>query len=158
MIKPKAGNLKSQLDKKGSTVLNRYSYQYDARGNITSVSQTEKKNIASLTQTQMKYDKANRLISYNGKQVKYDADGNMTYGPLNGTMTTFKYDCRNRLIQAGDTKYEYDAEDTRIAVQTKNIREEYVTDKEAAYSQTRSVTTYKKNILGIFNKKEVTKT
>ncbi|RDU23406.1 PKD domain-containing protein, partial [Anaerosacchariphilus polymeriproducens] len=154
----KAGNLKTQLDKKGSTVLNRYSYQYDARGNITSVSQTEKENIASLTQTQMKYDKANRLISYNGKQVKYDADGNMTYGPLNGTMTTFQYDCRNRLIQAGDTKYEYDAEDTRIAVQTKNIREEYVTDKEAAYSQTLSVTTYKKNILGIFNKKEDTTT
>ncbi|MBQ7066075.1 MAG: hypothetical protein IJN92_04575 [Lachnospiraceae bacterium] len=64
----------------------------------------------------MEYDKTNRLIKYNGKEVKYDKDGNMVYGPLNGVMTSFTYDCRNRLIQAGTTKYEYDAEDNRIAV------------------------------------------
>jgi len=64
----------------------------------------------------MEYDVNNRLIKYNGETVKYDKDGNMTYGPLNGEMTDFTYDCRNRLIQAGDTKYEYDAENNRIAV------------------------------------------
>ena len=67
----------------------------------------------------MEYDSTNRLIKYNGQNVKYDADGNMTFGPLNGEMTTFVYDCRNRLIQAGDTTYQYDAENYRIGM-TKN--------------------------------------
>ena len=68
----------------------------------------------------MEYDKTNRLIKYNGQTVKYDADGNMTYGPLNGEMTTFVYDCRNRLVQAGNTTYQYDAENYRIGM-IKNV-------------------------------------
>ena len=45
----------------------------------------------------MVYNENNQLVKYNGKTVKYDADGNMIYGPLNGEMADFKYDCRNRL-------------------------------------------------------------
>ena len=54
-------------------------------------------------------------------------------------MTEFTYDCRNRLIKAGDTTYEYDAENTRIAIQTKEKREEYVVDKNTTYSQVLSI-------------------
>ena len=59
----------------------------------------------------MKYDKANRLIEYNGEEVRYDADGNMVYGPVDGRMTELEYDCRNRLIKAGDITYEYKTEE-----------------------------------------------
>lgn len=84
----------------------------------------------------MKYDSANRLISYNGKEVKYDADGNMIYGPLDGKMTEFKYDARNRLIQAGDVKYNYDAENVRISAEYVKYTETYVTDRESDLSRT----------------------
>lgn len=65
-------------------------------------------NFTGVTTAKMTYDENNRLLTYNGKKVQYDKDGNMTYGPLNGKMTEFVFDCRNRLIKAGDTSYEYD--------------------------------------------------
>jgi YD repeat-containing protein len=64
----------------------------------------------------MTYGPDNRLVTYNGQQVTYDADGNMTYGPLNGQMAVYAYDCRNRLTLAGGTAYGYDAENNRIRV------------------------------------------
>ena len=47
------------------------------------------------TRYQMGCDYKNGLMKYNSQNVKHEADGNMTYGPLNGEMTTFVYDCRN---------------------------------------------------------------
>ena len=85
---------------------------------VQSVNSTAK--LSNVQNAQMEYDKTNRLIKYNGQTVKYDADGNMTYGPLDGKMTTFVYDCRNRLIQAGNTTYQYDAENYRIGM-IKNV-------------------------------------
>ena len=70
----------------------------------------------------MTYDSANRLITYNGEEVKYDADGNMTYGPLDGKMVTYKYDSRNRLVSVGNISYEYDCENNRIALVKGNYR------------------------------------
>ena len=99
-----------------------------------SVSQAQAAAMA-MSDAKMEYDADNRLISYNGEEVKYDADGNMIYGPLNGTMTSFTYDCRNRLIQAGNIRYVYDAENTRIAVETETGRTEYVTDVVSELSQ-----------------------
>lgn len=77
----------------------------------------------------MTYDVDNRMITYNGEDVLYDANGNMTYGPLNGEMTEFAYDCRNRLVSAGSLTYEYDCENTRIATVDGDTRYEYVIDK-----------------------------
>ena len=67
------------------------------------------------------YDENNRLVKYNGEVVKYDKDGNMVYGPLEGKMATFTYDCRNRLTEVKNsdgkvTKYLYDAENHRVGV------------------------------------------
>ena len=131
-----AGQLLTILDKKGSQVINSQEYAYDVSGNITAVksSQTgELQNSSDISNTSMEYDKTNRLIKYNGKEVKYDKEGNMIYGPLNGVLTSFTYDCRNRLVQAGNTKYEYDAEDNRTAViknagTKEELRTEYVVD------------------------------
>ncbi len=132
----KAGQLLTILDKKGSQTVNSQEYAYDISGNITEVKASQKGEMqvsGDIANTSMEYDKTNRLIKYNGKEVKYDKDGNMVYGPLNGEMAGFVYDCRNRLVQAGTTKYEYDAEDNRTAViknagTREEVRIEYVVD------------------------------
>ena len=93
----------------------------------------------------MKYDKANRLISYNDQEVLYDDDGNMIYGPLNGEMTEFTYDCRNRLISAGNLSYEYDAENNRIAIidSKEKTRTEFVINTNTSLSQVLTEKEYK---------------
>ncbi len=133
----KAGQLTLILDMSGDKVVNRQEYSYDASGNITSVKQlyNGEANFTEVTTAEMTYDKNNRLLTYNGEEVKYDKDGNMTYGPLDGVMTEFVFDCRNRLVQAGDTIYEYDAENNRVAVITKTKRTEYVVNSQPELSQ-----------------------
>ena len=87
------------------------------------------------TSLEMEYDSANRLISYNNKKIKYDKDGNMLYGPVNGEMCNLTYDSRNRLISAGNVTYDYDAENTRISVTTTDKKITYVTDVAGEMSQ-----------------------
>ena len=87
------------------------------------------------TSLEMEYDSANRLISYNNKKIKYDKDGNMLYGPVNGKMCNLTYDSRNRLISAGNVTYDYDAENTRISVTTTDKKITYVTDVAGEMSQ-----------------------
>ena len=96
----------------------------------TGVSSEQKDNSseAKVTTCEMTYDAANRMITYNGEEVIYDADGNMTYGPVDGEMTELSYDSRNRLVQAGDISYTYDCENIRISKETPYYHEEYVTD------------------------------
>ncbi|MBP3620458.1 MAG: hypothetical protein J6J16_01710, partial [Lachnospiraceae bacterium] len=127
-----------------------YIYTYDDWGNITNIiyeSQSEEEtDLSTLTSSTMTYDESNRMLTYNGEEVLYDEDGNMVYGPLDGEMVTFTYDCRNRLVRAGDTTYEYDAEDVRIAVETSEYREEYVTDSVTTLSRVLEVERVYKNI------------
>ena len=87
------------------------------------------------TSLEMEYDSANRLISYNNKKIKYDKDGNMLYGPVNGEMCNLTYDSRNRLISAGNVTYDYDAENTRTSVTTTDKKITYVTDVAGEMSQ-----------------------
>ena len=126
------GQLTKQTDLNGDRVVNSFTYGYDTAGNITSI---RSENVAgeqtSVSNVTMKYDAANRLIKYNGKTVTYDADGNMTYGPLNGELASFTYDCRNRLVSAGDTSYEYDAENNRIGVTTGTTKTSYVVENNS---------------------------
>lgn len=129
-----AGQLIQISDCQGDTILHQYDYSYDGRGNIASI-QTDGEAIgendySALQDCTMEYDANNRLLTYNGEAVTYDADGNMTYGPLNGVMTSFTYDCRNRLVQAGDTRYTYDAENHRIGVETDKTITRYVVDSQ----------------------------
>ena len=110
----------------------------------------------------MTYDADNRLLTYNGQIVEYDAVGNMTRGPLNGAMADFTYDCRNRLVKVKEsdgtiTEYEYDAENIRTAVISGDIKTVYATDRESTYSQTLVKTQYEKNTWGQYTE-EVSET
>ncbi len=136
----KAGRLTGQQDiAENGEIIQNLSYGYDGYGNITQTGGTILPDPGQTGQAfenrTMEYDEANRLIRYNGKTVRYDKKGNMTYGPLDGRMTTFRYDCRNRLIQAGGTTYTYDAENVRITSTTDGITTEYLTDSRAELSQ-----------------------
>jgi RHS repeat-associated protein len=136
------GQLISQDDINGNVSINSYHYEYDTAGNITGITDSESINSEGLNSVSMTYDAANRLITYNGQNIIYDADGNMTYGPLNGIMTEFEYDCRNRLIRAGSTTYEYDAENHRTAVNETSRRMEYMVDPNSMFSQILDSTVY----------------
>ena len=174
----KAGRLTSITDTTASReTISSYEYTYDEAGNIVyiegvgttpgsiaedtasgeptggTLSEAEKQAVT----VSMTYDGDNRLITYGGEAVTYDADGNMLHGPLNGEMADFTYDCRNRLVKVkeGDgtvTAYEYDAENVRTAKITGGIRTEYTTDREAEYSQTLVKTDYEKNAFGQYTK------
>ncbi|MDE5779899.1 MAG: fibronectin type III domain-containing protein, partial [Lachnospiraceae bacterium] len=124
----RAGRLTGQTVKKGKEEISSYSYTYDAAGNMVSSTGTGTDGAGMLTGAEMTYDKQNRLVKYNGKEIKYDKCGNMTYGPVDGKMTELTYDCRNRLVSAGGVSYGYDAENNRTYAKTKEYTEEYVTD------------------------------
>jgi len=91
-----------------------FEFSYDAAGNIIA----EKTNLEAdpNINLEMTYQAANRLATVADKVVKFDADGNMIFGPLNGKIEQFEFDSRNRLKKAGGTAYQYDAENQRIGV------------------------------------------
>ena len=125
------GRLVTIVDKNGDEVINQTVYSYDESDNVTGVTMSDGTSIDGLTSAEMKYNAANQLIEYNGETVEYDADGNMTYGPLNGEMVTFVYDCRNRLVSAGGISYEYDAENNRISQTENDVKTSYVVDSSS---------------------------
>lgn len=93
----------------GSNVLAQNDYGYDAGGNITKDQSNQKSSV-------MTYAYANRLETFNGQEVTYDADGNMIRGPLAGAMVDFNQDARNRLMSVGNTNYIYDADNNRVSI------------------------------------------
>ena len=118
-----------------NAIINQYDYEYDAAGNITTESSQKPPSAFNISDATMTYTTDNRLATYNGTAVTYDADGNMTSSPLNGTMQNLSYDSRNRLTSVGTTTYTYDAENNRTAVTTDGQQTRYVINPNAALSQ-----------------------
>lgn len=121
------------------TVINDYSYSYDADGNMlteNNPSVPEPSNITTASAITMTYGADNRLETYNGQPVIYDADGNMVNGPIGSGMGDFVYDSRNRLISTGGTTYIYDAENRRIGVNENGNLTSYVINPNSKLSQT----------------------
>ena len=155
-----AGYMTQQKDVAADgTVIHHYTYTYDAQGNVTEMTGKGEADYSLLKNAVMTYDADNRLVTYNGEKVTYDADGNMLHGPLNGQMADFTYDCRNRLVKVETkdgavTEYEYDAENTRISETSGETKSVYVTDVESTYSQLLTETVYSKNLLGLYTVEE----
>ncbi len=95
-------------------------YTYDLAGNVTSGGDT------------VSYDQNNRLTAYNGTNIGYDADGNMTTGVVNGASSSLTYDSKNRLLQAAGTSYTYDALDNRISETVGGKSTTYVYDDSSS--------------------------
>ena len=73
----------------------------------------------------------NELATYQGQAVRFDADGNLVWGPVRERMEELKFDSRNRLVEAGGVRYQYDAENQRIGMD--GIR--YVVNSQPLLSQ-----------------------
>jgi len=126
-----AGQLKQQKDIVVATdeVISQFDFSYDAAGNI--VKEKTGPEADPNINLEMAYQAANRLATVDEKVVQFDADGNMTRGPLSGDLVDFGFDSRNRLVQAGNTVYNYDAENQRIGVN----QIQYVVNSQPALSQ-----------------------
>src|ERR1035437_2135972 len=75
------------------------------------------------------YDADNRISVFNGHNVVYDDDGNMTSGPLmNDTPVGCGYDARNRLTSAGGLTYGYDSEGNRTGITQSGQTTSFVID------------------------------
>ena len=121
--------MKTIIDTNGKgEIISNYSFDYDAGGKIKEEKGLNENLTVTNVEIIMTYGKGNRLLTYNGQEVTYDADSNMTYGPLNGKMVEFKYDARNRLIEAGTTTYQYDAENNRIGKTENGKQTTYIVD------------------------------
>ncbi len=151
------------LNAKGDAILN-YEYTYDDFGNIINThncledredyesintsaldaEMTENDDVTVINSS-MEYNSANQLIRFNGNEIKYDKNGNMIYGPLNGKMTEFSYDCRNRLVKAGDVSYTYDADGVRISAETDEYIEYYIIDRVSSLSRVLQIERVYKN-------------
>ncbi|MFD1886780.1 RHS repeat-associated core domain-containing protein [Paenibacillus wenxiniae] len=83
----------------------------------------------------MTYTADNRLATVNGQAVQYDAEGNMLYGPLQGSMQDYSYDARNRLIAAGDVSYGYDNENNRTSITVNGVTTKQIINPQAVLSQ-----------------------
>ncbi|MFS1514343.1 RHS repeat domain-containing protein [Chengkuizengella sp. SCS-71B] len=111
-----------------------YQYGYDLGGNIQSIQESTD---GSTEETNITYTSDNRIETYKGESVLYDADGNMIQVPLQGTMQQMEYDSQNRLIRVGDYTYTYNAEDIRTSI-TNTLTNEttyQVVNPHAVYSQ-----------------------
>jgi RHS repeat-associated protein len=131
-----AGQLLQQqdIDSKGETI-SQFDFSYDHAGDIVEEQILPEPAPFPLESVNMTYTAANRLATFNDKSVSFDADGNMTQGPLNGEMVDFAFDSRNRLSNVGSMDYRYDAENQRIGVSVSGEETRYVINPQAVLSQ-----------------------
>jgi RHS repeat-associated protein len=126
---------KKGVDKNGN-VIDQYDLTYDKNGNVTQAVVAAPTQPFIPSNAQVGYSsKDNRATTYNGQAISYDADGNMTYGPLSGQMNTYTFDARNRLTQVGDTTYTYDSEGNRTGTVENDTQITYVINPESPLNE-----------------------
>ena len=85
---------------------NRINYEYDLRGQLLSVKDTNGKVLESYT-----YDKVGNILSktVNGKTTTYTYDkaNQLISSTTDGKTTNYKYDAAGRMVQAGSKTYRY---------------------------------------------------
>lgn len=135
-----AGQLTSLVDADSQgNIIKQYDYTYYDDGTVKTEDSNNYIQPFNPASSVMTYTYDNRLDTFNGTQVQYDQDGNMTRGPLKGVFYDFTFDSRNRLISIGDTSYTYDAQNNRIKVSEtvygSTYQSQYVINPNAALSQ-----------------------
>lgn len=131
-----AGSLIQIMDQSHEgNIITQFDLSYNEAGNLTD----EYSNLSDPTDTgesrQITCTSDNRLATYNDQEVSYDADGNMTCGPLNGQMTSYSFDSRNHLTAAGNSSYTYDAESNRTGVNINGEQYDYIINPHSTLSQ-----------------------
>ncbi len=115
-----ASQLSFIKESKGGRLFSYLAFQYDAAGQVKSRLRAPLLN-SNFRQPlfQATYDADNRLATLNGQNITHDADGNMTHGPIQGSVgvppafINLSYNSRNQLTNADGLSYTYDAEGRR---------------------------------------------
>ncbi|MCP4698363.1 MAG: RHS repeat-associated core domain-containing protein, partial [Gammaproteobacteria bacterium] len=124
---------------------------YDAAGDIEreqSLAPAAPPELPKPPEANMTYDSGtgSRLATYDNKRAIFDADGNMTHGPLRAPgadtadmPTEFVFDSRNRLSGIGmppkNTKHLYNTENHRIGMRVNGKNTWYAVNPAAVLSQ-----------------------
>lgn len=136
------GQLTQTVDKTADgSIINEYSYEYDADGNVTTENSANEPNVNSIAipDRDMTYSSANRLTIFNNTALSYDADGNMLNTPLGNKWGSLTYNSLNQLTDvttsAGAISYNYDAEGYRTSKTEYGITTNFVVNPNAELSQ-----------------------
>ncbi len=104
-----------ELSPAGLTIVD-FRYSYDQAGQLRVASSGARRAAFSPQPATMTYSRfSDQLSTFNGQPVTYDRDGNLTRGPLGGSMADFTYDVGGNLVAAGAVAYTYDASDRLVA-------------------------------------------
>jgi RHS repeat-associated protein len=121
--------------KPDTTVLSALAYTYDANGNRISQSLNAKTD-TPFTAT---YDAANRMATYNGYPLTYDANGNLIQRQTATGTVTYTWDARNRLTgisgPSGTASFKYDALGRRIEKTVNGVSTQYLYDGNQAIAE-----------------------
>jgi len=93
----------------GATVIAEWTLTYDAAGQLVGEVMSPAAPAWQPTTARIYVDADNRITTFNGQTVQYDADGNLKRGPLaDGAFADLVFNARNRLASAGALTYTYD--------------------------------------------------
>ena len=111
---------------KGSTTVGTLGYSYDGDGRRISVSGTLAGFVAPTSVPNVTYDGTNRLTSWNGSTLSYDADGTLaSFGS-----TTYTWNARNQMTatNAVSASFVYDALGRRVSATVSGTTTPYLYD------------------------------
>jgi RHS repeat-associated protein len=110
----------------GTTTVGTLGYGYDLGGRRTSMTGTLAGFVPPTAVPSLTYDGTNRLTSWGGKPISYDANGNIT----NFGTTTYTWNARNQLTatSSGSATFGYDAEGRRVSLTVSGVTTPYLYD------------------------------
>jgi len=93
----------------GAAVIAEWTFTYDAAGQLIGEVMSPTAPAWQPTAARMYVDADNRITTFNGQTVQFDADGNLKRGPLaDGSFADLAFNARSRLVSAGALTYAYD--------------------------------------------------
>lgn len=122
------------------TTLGDLTYQYDPTGQLTAIGGSfSPATLPAAYTAPGTTDAAHRLLSFNGLQTSYDANGNMT----SDGVLSYLYDARDRLVEIRDgatvlSSFSYDALDRRTSRTQNGATTTYRFDGQNPVHETRS--------------------
>jgi RHS repeat-associated protein len=131
-----ADRLLSLLQQNPTTTIESLTYTYDPNGNRKSFARNATQPLSpSLAGTD--YDDANELLTFNGKNLSYDENGNLTTRTDSCGTTNYTWDARNRLTNISGFKpdcstlsasFSYDALNRRTAKTINSSTTQFIYD------------------------------
>jgi len=127
-----ASRLTSLIYRNALGVLGDLTYQYDAAGNRIAIGGSFARTLLPTPVASAAYDAANRQVTFGGKAMTSDANGNLATLNEGAASTVFTWDARNRLASLnGGTAgaFAYDARGRRVRMDVSGELREYQYDE-----------------------------